>query len=241
MKTLQIIGLLVLLIMSSCLNNKKEQNSFLGKTYRLIDTDIFEDTEMVYFHWELLENRKFIYDSKWDDKVVLQQGNWDYFISNGKEYLILEELEQRIDTFKIIANNDFSYIEIVNLLGDTLHYEQVSEKSAIDTNLLFDNNWLCFNDSLAAGLDTLSKTFKQIYVYPEFQFSRNYEYRFKSKGTYSGKWKFNSVGNRIYLDSLNNDNEIIKIEKLTKDSLIFWKRDFRQNPKLMKCIKHNSL
>ena len=241
MKTIFSIGLVILLIVSSCSRKTEERNSFIGKTFRWINTEIVENTEMEYSYWELLENNKFIYDSKWDSMVVLQQGNWEYFKSNGKEYLILEELEQLIDTFELIVNDNFSYIEFESLSGDILQFEQIIEESVIDTNLLFDKNWLCLSDSLAAGLDTLSETFKLKYVYPEFQFLRNHEYKFKFKGSYSGKWKFNTVGNRIYLDSLKNNNEIIRIEKLTNDSLIFWKRDFSQNPKLMKCIKRNSV
>ncbi|MFC2152594.1 hypothetical protein ACFLSE_08710 [Bacteroidota bacterium] len=234
------IGIFALLIISSCSNFKEEKNSFLGHSYRLVNTEIF-NYPVEYSTWEFLDNGKLIGVAKWDSMVAQQINHWEYFVQGENEFLVLEELEQMVDTFKLIRNDNYSYFEFIGKSGDTLKFEEIKKTPLFDTSLILNTNWIAKNDSFFIGkYDSIHERF--IHAFPEYHFFDNYEYSIKLNGTIKGNWKFNSKGDKIFLDSLIYHKQIIVLEKVTKDTLIFWKRDhYTRKPKKMICVSCNSV
>ena len=171
----------------------------------------------------------------YDSMIVQMQGNWNYYKKSNKEYLVIEELEQYIDTFELISNENFEYFEFINRNGDTIKCKEIRKEKNFDKELLINSKWISTNNSLQIGLNLEKDEFT--YAIPKYHFFENGTYEFDIKNKKNGIWKFNELNNRIFLDSLESNFDIITIKKLTVDSLVFWKRNYRGEPRQIVCIK----
>ena len=91
-----LVYILTLIILSGCSSIKKEVSTFEGNTYSWININLTysPDIDFEYGVYEFLKNGRLISEDKISSEVVLQQGNWNYFRQDNKEYLVLETLDQ---------------------------------------------------------------------------------------------------------------------------------------------------
>ncbi|NPV51638.1 MAG: hypothetical protein HPY60_10665 [Candidatus Methanofastidiosum sp.] len=225
-----------ILISCSSLSNKKD--NFENRTYEIINICNLEEFRKIscdYSIFEFLDNNRLVSEAMYDSTIIQMQGNWNYYKKSNKEYLVLEELEQNIDTFELICNENFEYFEFINGSGDTIKCKEIIEEKSFDKELLINSKWISTNDSLQIRINKGKYEF--VYIVPKYHFLENGTYEFDIKNKKNGKWKFNKLNNRIFLDSLESNLDIITIKKLTVDSLVFWKRNYRGEPRQIVCIK----
>lgn len=224
--------------MSSC-SKTIDIKTISGKTFEIVNSsDIFGSSNRVdYVLYEFLEENRFISECRFDSIIILQQGSWDILDYNRNKFLVLSEIKGKLDTFKIIQNLNVLEFKCLNAINDTLCFKQVNEANNFEPDLLIDKNWLSINDSIFIGLDSFSNN--PIYRNIEIYFNSDKTYVSNNKPGFIGNWRFNKNKNRIILDSLLYNDDIIKIEKVSKDSLFIWRRDLSKEPKRQIFIKNN--